>query len=109
MLKQIGTYFPHKIVSVRYQTLVQKLGMTGLITLQLILSLMLVLYASPYDHMVAAEAPGIMTCSNQQKQDMLRQLLLYPFTYFREAKAFSKMPAHFCFCLLTTVVSLDQS
>lgn len=63
----------------------------------------------PHGDMVAAEALGIMTCSNQEKQGTLSQLLLYAFIRKVKAKAFSKMPTDFCFCLLSMVVSLDQS
>lgn len=60
----------------------------------------------PRGHIMAAAAPGIMTCSNQEKQEMLSQLLLYPF--IRKGRAFPKMLADLCFCLLTKIVSFDQ-
>lgn len=100
-LKQMRTYSSHKTASVRHLMLVQRLRVTGTVTLQFSHQSLM-----PHGYTVATKAPSIMTCSNQGKQRMPSQLLLYPF--IRKAKTSSKMPAGFCFCLLTTVVSLNQ-
>lgn len=60
----------------------------------------------PRDHMMFAEAPGIMMYSNQEKQGDAEPAAVYPI--IRKAKAFHKIPADFCFCPPITIVSLDQ-